>query len=209
MKMKARNKILLLALCMVALIAVSVLGTMAYLTSTDEVINTFTVGKVAITLDEAKVDTDGKALTGDQAQRVKENTYKLIPGHDYDKDPTIHVTGGSENSWLFIKVENGIAAFEADGDNTIAKQIAANGWSVLNSDTGIYYKEYSSQETVLDVSIFKTIKLADNAETKTGWGTKTHVTVTAYAVQKDGFTTANVAWDATFGKPSADTNANG
>ena len=55
MKMKARNKILLLALCMAALIAVSVLGTMAYLTSTDKVINTFTVGKVDIKLDEAKV----------------------------------------------------------------------------------------------------------------------------------------------------------
>ncbi|MCI6842153.1 MAG: SipW-dependent-type signal peptide-containing protein, partial [Clostridiales bacterium] len=60
--MKARNKILLLALCMAALIAVSVLGTMAYLTSTDTVTNTFTVGKVAITLDEAKVNTAGEKL---------------------------------------------------------------------------------------------------------------------------------------------------
>ncbi len=59
MKMKARNKILLLALCMAALIAVSVIGTMAYLTSTKTVTNTFTVGKVEITLDETKVNPDG------------------------------------------------------------------------------------------------------------------------------------------------------
>ena len=41
--MKTRSKALLLTLCAVLLVAASVLGTMAYLTSTDEVTNTFTV----------------------------------------------------------------------------------------------------------------------------------------------------------------------
>ena len=77
MKMKARNKILLLALCMAALIAVSVLGTMAYLTSTDTVTNTFTVGKVAIKLDEAKVNADGSLV--ENADRVKANYSPVIP----------------------------------------------------------------------------------------------------------------------------------
>lgn len=44
--MKTRSKALLLTLCAVLLVAASVLGTMAYLTSTDEVTNTFTVGQV-------------------------------------------------------------------------------------------------------------------------------------------------------------------
>ena len=56
--MKTRSKALVLTLCAVLLVVATVMGTMAYLTSTDTVTNTFTVGKVAITLDEAKVNTD-------------------------------------------------------------------------------------------------------------------------------------------------------
>ena len=42
--MKTKRKALLLSLCAVLLVAVSVMGTIAYLTSTDNVANTFTVG---------------------------------------------------------------------------------------------------------------------------------------------------------------------
>jgi len=62
----------------------SVFGTLAYLTATDTVTNTFTVGKVQITLDEAPVDANGETTDGD---RVKKNNYHLLPGHEYDKDP--------------------------------------------------------------------------------------------------------------------------
>jgi len=68
--MKTKSKALLLALCAVLLVAASVLGTMAYLTSRAEVTNTFTVGSVSITLDEAPVDENGEATTG---TRVTEN----------------------------------------------------------------------------------------------------------------------------------------
>lgn len=119
--MKTKSKALLLTLCAVLLVTASMLGTMAYLTSTDEVENTFTVGQVKITLDEAKVNGDGKPINKDDevvtdlaaAERVKTNSYKLLPGHTYTKDPTIHVDAVSEDSWIFVKVENGIAAFEA------------------------------------------------------------------------------------------------
>ena len=100
--MKTRSKALLLTLCAVLLVAASVLGTMAYLTSTDSVENTFTVGKVKINLDEAKVDADGKAVT--PAERVKGNEYKLMPGHTYTKDPTVTVEEGSESSYVRMKV---------------------------------------------------------------------------------------------------------
>ena len=63
--MKKKTKALMLVLCAVLLVTASVLGTMAYLTSTEKVVNTFTVGKVAITLDEAKVNADGTAVTCD------------------------------------------------------------------------------------------------------------------------------------------------
>lgn len=83
--MKKKTKALMLVLCAVLLVTASVLGTMAYLTSTDKVVNTFTVGKVAITLDEAKVDPDGKPVA--DAARVKENAYHLLPGHGIHEGP--------------------------------------------------------------------------------------------------------------------------
>ena len=100
--MKTKSKALLLTLCAVLLIAASVLGTMAYLTSTDTVTNTFTIGKVEIKLDEAKVNADGIPVEG--ADRVKANSYKLMPGTTYTKDPTVTVKAGSEESYVRMKV---------------------------------------------------------------------------------------------------------
>ena len=100
--MKTKSKALLLTLCAVLLVAASVLGTMAYLTSTDTVTNTFTVGKVSIKLDEAKVTTDGKPV--EPAQRVQQNEYKLMPGLTYTKDPTVTVLNGSDAAYVRMKV---------------------------------------------------------------------------------------------------------
>lgn len=99
--MKNKSKALLMTLCAVLLVAASVLGTMAYLTSTDGVENTFTVGNVKITLDEAKVDADGVVSSND---RVKGNEYKLMPGHTYVKDPTVTVKAPSVDSYVRMKV---------------------------------------------------------------------------------------------------------
>lgn len=200
--MKTRNKALVLTLCAVLLVVATVMGTMAYLTSTDTVTNTFTVGKVALTLDEAKVNTDGTLVAN--ADRVKDNAYKLIPGHSYTKDPTVHVAADSEDSYIFVKVENGIVALEAQDNNTIANQIAAKGWMVLDDVANVYYKVYTSKNTVEDLVVFESFKIADAVSGTDAWnaiGDNTKITITAYAVQKDGFANAKAAWDATFGAP--------
>jgi predicted ribosomally synthesized peptide with SipW-like signal peptide len=174
--MKTRSKALLLTLCAVLLVAASMLGTMAYLTSTDEVKNTFTVGQVKITLDEAKVDENGKPVEG--AARVKANSYKLLPGHTYTKDPTIHVDAVSEDSWIFVKVENGIAAFEAatsteeNGYKSISDQITANGWTALNGVANVYYKPYTKSDTGSDLIVFSNFKIADTANDVHGWASR-------------------------------------
>lgn len=95
--MKTKSKALLLTLCAVLLVAASVLGTMAYLTSTAKVENTFTVGKVEIKLDETDV-------TNPTGPRVQANSYKLMPGTTYTKDPTVTVLKGSEDSYVRMKV---------------------------------------------------------------------------------------------------------
>lgn len=200
--MKTRSKALVLTLCAVLLVVATVMGTLAYLTSTDSVTNTFTVGKVALTLDEAKVNLNGEAVT--PAERVRENTYKLIPGHSYTKDPTVHVDAASENSYIFVKVENGISALEAakveNGYQPIADQITANGWTVLDGVAGVYYKTYTNGQQEKDMKVFENFKIADNANAADTWNgitaENTKITVTAYAVQKDGFTDAKAAWEA-------------
>ena len=107
MKAKTKTKALLMSLCAVLLVAASVLGTMAYLTDSKDVKNTFTVGNVAIKLDEAKVDDMGnlvKNQDGTLADRVTQNAYKLLPGHEYVKDPTVTVLTPSVASYVRMKV---------------------------------------------------------------------------------------------------------
>ena len=186
--MKTRTKALLLTVCAVLLVAATVFTTVAYLKSTDAVTNTFTVGKVAITLDEAKVNEYGTAVT--PATRVKGNTYKLIPGHSYTKDPTVHFAAGSEASYLFVKVENGLSAIEAG--TTIEAQILANAWTKLEDETGVYYKQVAASATAVDYKVFDSFKIDENADVS-DYGTA-KITVTAYAIQADGFDTAADAW---------------
>ena len=98
----------ILAMCLVvALLATAIVGaTLAYFTdTTDKVQNTFTMGNVTITLDEAAVDTDDKAIPN--ADRVIKNEYsnKMVPGHVFDKDPTIHVADDSEDCYVFLDIE--------------------------------------------------------------------------------------------------------
>ena len=50
--MKLTKKSLVLLLCLIMAVSSAALGTIAYLTDTQTVVNTFTVGKVDITLDE-------------------------------------------------------------------------------------------------------------------------------------------------------------
>ena len=96
-----KKKLAVVAL-VVLVAALSVLGTAAYFTGKDTVENTFTNGKVAITLDEAKVDENG--VPTEPEARVKENQYKLMPGMTYTKDPTVTVKAGSAESYVRLKV---------------------------------------------------------------------------------------------------------
>lgn len=214
--MKTKSKALLLTLCAVLLVAASILGTMAYLTSTAKVENTFTVGNVAITLDEDQVDTDGKGLDVEANKRVKANSYKLMPGHEYDKDPTIHVAAGSEDCYLFVKVENGIANIEA---GTIASQMANHRWFALGDENYPNIYVYGTKKTVNevegiypetvkaknDVHVFDNFQIKGDVENieLANYDQKT-IVVTAYAVQKDGFdeTPAALVWARTFGAPT-------
>jgi len=200
--MKTKTKALGLMMAAVLLVTATIFGTMAYLTSTDEVTNTFTVGSVAITMDEAPVGTDGKEIAGD---RVKANSYKLMPGHVYDKDPIVNFQPKSEASWLFIEVTNEIADIESKANDykSIATQITDNGWTALDGVTGVYYKSVPANtgDAAVDYPVFQgfTVDGSVTGTTLESYNGKT-VKIIAYAVQADGFTTASDAWETGLGK---------
>lgn len=200
--MKSVKKAIIAALCAGTLVVGSVAGTMAYLTSTDEVVNTFTVGNVKITLDET--DTDDSTPNADRDQA---NSYKLMPGHTYTKDPIVHVDSKSEDCYLFVKVDNEITAIE--GDTTVADQMAAKGWVAVDGSTNVYvYTQKDDLGNVAlalvhagdNVTVFDnfTIKGDVNYDGLTAYKEKA-ITVNAYAIQADGFDEKSAAqiWAAT------------
>lgn len=196
--MKKTSKALLLSLCAVLLVTASVLGTMAYLTSQDQVVNTFTVGNVAITLDEKDVDNS----TPGENDRDKANAYKLMPGHNYEKDPIVHVDANSEDCYLFVKVVNEIANIEAE--KTVAQQMTEKGWVAVNAANGIYvYTTDKTNPAVVtkgsNITVFENFTIAGNVDNTTlaTYADKT-ITVNAYAIQADGFAgkTASEIWAA-------------
>lgn len=211
--MKTGKKALLLALCAVLLVAATVMGTMAYLTASDTVTNTFTVGKVAIKLDEAKVGTDGKALTDDKAERVKENNYKLMPGHVYDKDPTVTVLSGSEESYVRLRVT--VDFEKALTDELLATKLDGIFTGYDKNEWPLYKKTVSEDKKMITYEYrYKTTVAAekDNVAlaplfTKINvpgdWTNDTlkalgnfNINIEADAIQKDGFGTADAAWAA-------------
>ena len=207
------KKKLMTVLALVLVIAMSVAGTYAYLTSTDTVKNTFTVGNVAITLDEAKANPDGSLAAGDD--RVKANSYKLLPGHTYNKDPMVTVKAGSESSYVkmtvtFTKAAELDAIFAPTGADMTS---IFNGYNSANwiykgntEDTAnntrtyeFWYKdtvEALNADVALD-ALFDSITVPGgikNDQLKTIEGMT--ITVNAYAIQADGFSTADAAWEA-------------
>lgn len=211
--MKKTSKALLLMLCAVLLVAASVLGTMAYLTSTDTVTNTFTVGKVQIKLDEAKANPDGTLVPN--ADRVKANSYKLLPGHTYNKDPMVTVLKGSESAYIkmtvtFSNAKELDAIFAPNGAEmtSIFNGYDSTNWTYkgntkdTNANTRTYefwYKEAvaaTNADVALD-ALFDSITIPgtiNNTQLDTIKGMT--ITVNAYAIQADGFASADAAWAA-------------
>lgn len=208
-----KSKVLLTLACAVLLVAASVMGTLAYLTSTSKVTNTFSVGQVSIKLDEAKANLDGTLVEG--AARVQANSYKLMPGHIYNKDPMVTVLEGSEESYIkmtvtFSKAAELDAIFAPKGADmrsifvgyNDANWICKDNTEDTAADTRTYefwYKDTVAAPTgdvALD-ALFDQIKVPgeiNNEQLKTIEGMT--ITVNAYAIQADGFDNAEAAWAA-------------
>lgn len=133
-------KILALILSAALLVTGTFYFTLAYLQAKSEaVVNTFTAGKISLTLKESEVDQYGnikyytaasfdenddlidgskfflesgtveEGVVYDRRNYVQENNYKLVPGQTYTKDPVVTVEKGNEPCFLYIAVHNGLS----------------------------------------------------------------------------------------------------
>lgn len=214
---KNRKKLIAgaLSICLVAAVAIG--GTMAYLTDSEKVTNTFSVGDLDITLTEPEWDdeTDGK---------------DLVPGDTEKKDPTI--TAVEHDSYMRVIMEiqdkEGNAITDKDRLDLILKTIRyaspalsedssyslndLNTVPTVNSDftlvadksssdtnvTGVYYYNYN------DVLKEKaTATLFTNIVIPTDWNQtqlqklgEYKIVIQAQAIQTDNFKDAAAAFTA-------------
>lgn len=176
--MKKGLKIFIVAMSLVLVIATAVGTSLALLTDrTAPIENTFTVGKVDIELSESN------------------NTYKLIPGNDITKNPTVTVVDGSEKCWLFVKVE-------VDTDLAKVIEYTLDGWTAVPGVANVYYKQDATVGSYGVLTGNKvTVKLtATSAEIAAAKDNK--MIITAYACQSANVTTVADAWDAVKGLPN-------
>lgn len=188
-----RRKKFAVIIAVVALVSLTAVGvTYAYLTSkSQQIVNTFTVGDVQITLAESEFNAADEHI--------------LVPGKTIDKNPTVTVLADSENCYVAFKVIVPKAL-----DPLVTLNWDTDDWSQIakttdpdNSNNYAYYYNYKyevekdSDNTVLE-SIFTNVFVnlnVTNAQLKALTSDDLKISVQAYAVQSLGFDSPEKAID--------------
>ena len=206
---KTYRKPLLVVVAMVAVAAISVAGTLAYLTaSTEEVKNTFSAGGLVgpesvFTLDESKATADENnpgTYTLDTTERVKENSYEaVVPGVDVPKDPKVTIEKLEANAYLFLEVDGSTMP------DTLTWAIDDSQWTEL---TGVTPKHgttvYAHNAAIAagaastEYNVLKDAKIVVDGDYEAG-ASEEALEFWAYLTQSAGFDNATEAWNATWG----------
>ena len=164
MKKKGLALVLALTLLVVGVVA----GTLAWLTAqTAPVVNTFTTSDIKVELKETPKE------------------YKMIPGYTISKDPTATVLDGSEECYLFVKLDE-----STNFDDYMTYEMA-DGWTALTDVNGVYYREVKTTDMDTPYSVLKnnqvTVKGTVTKEQMNALdaegAVKPTLTITAYASQ--------------------------
>lgn len=174
------KKIVPVVLALVLVLCLGVGGTLAYLVaSSGPVVNTFTYGDINITLKETTTD------------------YKMVPGRTIAKDPKITVEAGSEDCYLFVKIDK-----NGTYDVYLEQYDVAEGWTLLKTEgnTAVYWREAKAGDSIEVlkgnvVTVKTSVTKSDMEAIKNGTTDAPKLTFTAYAVQKDNVASATAAWD--------------
>lgn len=164
-----RKKTLALVLALTLIVVGVVSGTLAWLTAKSEVVtNTFTTSDIKVKLEET---------TGTE--------YKMVPGYTISKDPKATVLAGSEECYLFVKLD------KSAGFDTYLEYTIADGWTQLEGVDGVYYREVLTANIGTPYSVLKgdqvTVKGTVTKEQMNALdvagAVKPTLTITAYASQ--------------------------
>ena len=165
--MKTRSKVLSLVLAGTLVVSAGMFGTLAYLTDkTDEVVNTFTTSGIEIDLTETTED------------------YKMVPGFTIEKDPTVTVKAGSEDCYLFVKLEK-----SENFDDFLTYEMS-EGWTSLTGVDGVFYRVVEDKANAQEFEVLKDDQVTVNGTvTKDQLAALTNatyptLTITAYASQQ-------------------------
>ena len=169
-----KKKTLLIAVVAIALAVVTAASvTVAWLNVTsNEVTNTFTYGKIEITLTEENgTNTQGIDYT------------RVVPGDKLDKDPTVTVKAKSEDCFVYVLVTNDLGtAATYDIDSNIWIEIESKDNSVLyryNNDNPVEYSDEDQSLPVFSKIIFSEYLTVSDVEALE----KKNVVIKAYAHQ--------------------------
>lgn len=142
-------------------------GTLAWLTAKSDVVtNTFAPSGIDIKLEE----TTGK-------------DYKMVPGYTISKDPKVTVKDGSEECWLFVKLEK-----SANFDSFMTYDMA-EGWEAVTDAPDVYARKVLTANFGTAYSVLKgdqvTVKSDVTEVMMEGLNTANYptLTITAYASQ--------------------------
>lgn len=172
------GKMFVTMLAVVLLVGCIIGGTVAWLTDkTDPITNTFTYGDINITLQET---------TGEN--------YKIVPGVNIAKNPSVTVEAGSEPCYVFVKVEDNGQFVK--GKVTYRMSVH---WTKLEGVDNVWYTEQGGVVNPQTIPILANdqIIVSENLtkeDIKGLNGNKPTLTFTAYAVQKEGSNNAAEAW---------------
>ena len=193
--MKNMKKILVMTLAALLLVAVSVAGTVAYLTaSSGPVENKFTPSNVGVEIDE-----------------TVDNTFKMLPGVTMAKDPKVTVTNDID-AYVFVTVEEN----NWPENDLLTYEVDTSIWTEL--EDGVYYRMVAADADPKEFNVLvghdceavncedENCKLKDGQVVVSADMDKAYMdtlndeakyptlTFNAYVIQKDPFTSAAAAW---------------
>lgn len=187
--MKRKAIFCIFSLALVACISIG--ATLAWLTSsTDSIVNTFTVGKITLTLDEAK--TVRNVVQGDE--RTSEgNEYVLYKDAVLPKDPTVTVGSESQACYVFMscKISDELKDItDINFDTTHWLSVGDDVYVYSDNGETATIVSYNTEAQKLP-SLFTTVTVID--ECPDNITSDTNITVKALAYQSNDSSTLNTA----------------
>lgn len=149
---KTNKKSILLVLLALVLTLGTIMGTIAWLTATDSVTNSFTAGNITNPYEpeDPTIDPEDPNNT-DSTNKLAGNLYepswdpteehKMLPGATFEKDPFVGIGPGSEDSYVFAWAEDATQVLEYTvnaPDGTNGGWVAVSGTNAAAGKSALY-----------------------------------------------------------------------